>query len=390
VLIDGIPLTVHALDLGELSGLVEDLRLEFPRVEATFADERVLEQGRAFRAAAAFIDSPAVLAKGTALTQVPGLRASFAGAGLRAALDGGLPGWRANGAARAGVLVNLTPEWREPWVDESEPVAARLSLLVGEAGLPERLAFSGGSGPCMALLATLGNGQVPARQPPPNVVLRPGFGSEPGRFSDDLATLSRNVTDAGNWVRDALDREDRESATLLAAIARGLQDTSTALTGDEVGRAARLLERRHALGNAVERAILAHNADLERASVAPHPPVIGPVEITAVEGWWRDRWSSSLVGLTLRPTARVSRLTVRGYVSPELAGRQRLSLTLGSAVHRTGILDGDVRVELPFSCEVGETARLEIRASHQWMPCNEGTSDDKRALAWLLVGLETS
>lgn len=382
--------------------LADELRLEFPRFAgAQFADENVRDQGRAFRRLAAQMAAPDFLARvgelvGCELEHDP----EFLGAGLRGAREGAPPGWwlgraRRGWWPRAGVVVNLTPEWRDPWTG-----GAGAALMLGDGPLPERLpviAPAAPERPCQMLLATLYSADpphldqlpLPVEEPEPLVTaLSEHFGEDPAAFADELAQLRALVEARGPALERALARESQLAARFMLLVERPFWDGTGPFSADERAHVRRVLDGRDALLRQFAALESAYQDSARESRALPHPPVSGPVELERIDGYWRDRWVTANVLVVMTATARVRRVRLRGYVVRDVADPLRLTATLGDTVHRLSAPPGELSWELPASAAAGETLRLTVRASHQWIPNHDGSSPDPRALAWLFNGLD--
>jgi len=380
--------------------LCDELRLEYPRFSgATFAEERVLLQGRAFRALGRTLGSEEFLARAAELTGIEGLShdPEFTGAGLRAARTGTLPGWRRDHQRRGwwprvGVIVNLTPAWRDPFTD-----GALVALVVTDGVLPEALplAGDGGSdGPCLAILAALYT-----REPPATEDLETGdgehaglvtrlpadFGREPARFDADLAALRALTDERGVELRAAFEREQRLAARFAQLAERPFRDLTAPLSNDERAQVRRVLDARQELLAQLKAQGAAYRDTERKLAVAPCPSVSGPVVVERCDGNWRDRWVTDRLQLTLRPSVPIERVRVRGFIPPEAAERQRLTATLGGLTHRASAPSGELTWDLPLAAKANDPFTIEIGAGYAWTPEERGAA---RRLAWLLLGIE--
>jgi hypothetical protein len=410
-------LAVHVIPGLIPETLGDELRLEYPRFTGpTFAEERVLAQGRAFRALGQTLASPGFLARAAELTGIDGLvhDPGFSGAGLRAARDGALPGWhdphRRGWWPRVGVVVNLTPAWRDPWTD-----GAGLALLVPGGSLPDAVpldAADGTEGPCLVVLATLytreppslddleagrsaGQGAAPAGDevaPKKPVVpsLSDGFGREASRFEADLAALRALTSARGQALRVAVEREAQLARHLELLVERPFHDGTGALGDEEQALVRCVLDARGALLAHLQSTASTYREAARGLAACPFPTISGPVAVERCVGYWRDRWVTARFALTLLPATPVARVRLRGYIPPHAAERQHLTATVGGLAHRASAPSGELTWDLPVRAKVNEPFTIEIDASYQWTPRDQGQSDDTRVLAWVMLGVEIS
>jgi hypothetical protein len=384
--------------------LADELRLEFPRFPSpTFGEEKVRDQGRAFRRLAERLASPEFLQQAAKLVGVDELQMDpdFMGAGLRGAREASLPGWwhgrgRRGWWARAGLVVNLTPDWRDPFT------AGAGAALLTKTPLPEIVELqppTAADGPCLALLATLYTRhpphvdelpELPEPEPETPLELPETFGRDPSLFEADLALLRAIAAARGASLRRAVERETALAERAMTLVERPFWDGTGPFGDEEI-----LTVRRIADGRAT---LLARFAEVEeryreasREILAlPHPPLDGPALFERIDGYWRDRWVTARLEMVLRPARALTRLRLRGFVPPEVASRLRFVAQVGSAQHRLTAAAGELTWEMPLEAAAGQSLPIIVQASHQWIPAHDGESPDPRALSWLLTGVDVS
>jgi hypothetical protein len=110
------------------------------------------------------------------------------------------------------------------------------------------------------------------------------------------------------------------------------------------------------------------------------------VQGTPPTGLFHDGWAAQELEFEFTPTRRVSGLNLEINVPAGLDSMQTLEIEAGQWRGSSMLKPGEKRtLELPLSAGPGETVKVNVRASATWSPVHDGTSDDRRQLAFVLV-----
>lgn len=129
---------------------------------------------------------------------------------------------------------------------------------------------------------------------------------------------------------------------------------------------------------------------LEETRAAQRLPLQGyATQPAGTLGLWPDHWAGGELQARFVPTRTARKLKLDLWSPPQLGSEQSLLIELAGRSYAQALRPG-MRTPIEFALPLrgGSEVTLAIRAARTWTPAVSGGSDDRRALAYRIVGAE--